>query len=381
MEQKPRVSGGNRISVFKRLRSNPITVWWWEVREFTKFLGKYFSGKVLTWLEGFEAGKGVVVEGLVAKRGRYARPFLHTGMMGLFLVGLLLAPVITQAVSEEESVGGQGGTILGMNVDTMETTTRVSVKPRDGVVTYIVQMGDTVSSIAGKFDVSIDTIRWQNDLDIIDAIKPGQKIEVPPVTGMIHKVKRGETIYSIAKKYDVSAQQIVNWPFNSYGDDENFGLAVGQTLVVPDGVKPAVQLWDPKRYVARTTPDAGVVSALGSFVWPASGGITQRYVGYHKAIDIANKGALGILAADSGRVTVAGWPDGFGYGNRVMIDHGNGYQTLYAHLSSISVSVGQTVNRGDVIGKMGSTGRSTGTHLHFEIRQNGVSMDPLAYLR
>lgn len=370
-----------RISVFKRLRSNPFIVWWWEIRVYSKFLGKYFSSKGLGFLEGFEVGKGVVVEGLVAQRGKYTRPFLHTGMVGLFLVGLLLAPVITSAVSDEEGAGGQGGAILGMTMDMMETTTSVSIKPRDGVVTYIVQSGDTVSSIANKFDVSIDTIRWQNDLASIDAIKPGQKIEVPPVTGMVHKVKRGETIYSVAKKYDVAAQQIVNWPFNSYSDDENFGLAVGQILVVPDGVKPAVQLWDPKRYVARTTPDAGAVSALGAFVWPTSGGITQRYVWYHKALDIANKSAPVILAADAGRVTVAGWLDGFGYGNRVMIDHGNGFVTLYAHLSSVSVGVGQTVNRGDVIGRMGNTGRSTGTHLHFEIRRNGALVDPLQYLR
>ncbi|MEA3355490.1 MAG: M23 family metallopeptidase, partial [Patescibacteria group bacterium] len=291
-----------------------------------------------------------------------------------------LAPVISSVANEEENVG-RGGAILGMNMGMMETTTSVSIKPRGGVVTYIVSSGDTVSSIAKKFGISIDTIRWQNDLESIDAIKPGQKVEVPPVTGMVHKVKRGETIYSVAKKYDVSAQQIVNWPFNSYADDEKFGLAVGQILIVPDGVRPAVKLWDPKRYVARTTPNAGAVSATGQFVWPTSGAITQRYVWYHKGLDIANRAAPSILAADSGKVIVAGWPDGFGYGNRVLIDHGNGFMTLYGHLSGISVGVGQTVNRGDVIGRMGSSGRSTGIHLHFEIRKSGVLVDPLAYLR
>jgi len=383
MEQKPQVTSGQRISIFKRIRSNPVIVWWWDVRTFLRFLGSYFSVRIRQSLEGFEAGKGVVVEGLVAKRGRYTRPFLHTGMTGLFIVGLLLAPVISQAVSEDSGGDstGQGGVILGMRQGYMDTTTAVSVKPRDNVVTYIVQPGDTVSSIAKKFDVSIDTIRWQNDLASIDAIKPSQKIEVPPVTGMMHKVKRGETIYSIAKKYDVDAQQILNWPFNSYSNDETFALAVGQSLVVPDGVKPAEQLWDPKRYIARTTPDAGVVSASGSFVWPAAGRITQRWVWDHRAIDIANKAGPGVLAADAGKVVQAGWLDGFGYGNRVLIDHGNGYQTLYAHMSSISVEVGQTVNRGNVIGRMGSTGRSSGVHLHFEIRQNGALVDPLAFLR
>jgi len=367
------------LTIFKRLRTHPLLVWWWDVREYIKFLGRYLPERTMQFLEGFESGKDVVVEGLTAKRGRYTRPFLHTGMTGLFLVGLLLAPIITQAVSNEEELG-KGGTILGMTMDYLDTTTSVSIKPRDGVVTYIVQTGDTVSSIAKKFDVSIDTIRWQNDLASIDAIKPGQKIEIPPVTGMMHKVKRGETIYSIAKKYDIDAQQIVNWPFNAYANDETFALAVGQTLVVPDGVKPAEQLWDPKRYVAQRTPDAGVVSGTGQFVWPAAGGITQRYVWYHKALDIANRAAPSILAADAGKVIVAGWPDGFGYGNRVIIDHGNGFQTLYGHMASISVGVGQTVNRGNVIGRMGSSGRSSGIHLHFEIRQGGALINPLTYL-
>jgi len=369
-----------RMTIFKRLRTNKLVLGWWEIKSFLKFLAAYFIKRGTEFLEQFEAGKGMVVEGLVVKRGRYTRPFLHTGMTGLFLVGLLLAPVITQAVGEEESQA-RGGVVLGTGMESLDTTTSVSIKPRDSVVTYLVQPGDTISSIANKFDVSIDTIRWQNDLKSIDAIKPGDKIEVPPVTGMVHKVKRGETVYSIAKKYDVTAQQIINWPFNSYSNDETFALAAGQVLIVPDGVKPAEILWDPKRYVAQTTPSAGAVSATGQFIWPAAGTITQRYVWYHRAIDIANSSAPPILAADSGRVILAGWPDNVGYGNRVLIDHGNGLQTMYAHLSGISVSEGQTVNRGDVIGRMGSTGRSTGTHLHFEIRTGGGLVNPLEYLR
>jgi murein DD-endopeptidase MepM/ murein hydrolase activator NlpD len=128
------------------------------------------------------------------------------------------------------------------------------------------------------------------------------------------------------------------------------------------------------------TPDAGAVTATGSFVWPASGMITQGYSFYHKAIDIANRGAGPILAADSGVVVAAGW-DASGYGNRVLIDHGNGYVTLYGHMSMLQVVDGQRVNRGDVVGQMGSTGRSTGTHLHFEIRQGGVLLSPLTFLR
>jgi len=366
------------MMIFKRMRLNPALVCWLEFKGFCRFLSGYFSRRTLDFIAGFEAGKDVVVDGLTAKRGRYTRPFLHTGMTGLFLVGLMLTPLLSRAVNSQ----GESGEVLGTGgVIAFDTTTAVSVKPRDGVVTYIVESGDTVSSIAKKFDVSIDTLRWQNDLASIDAIKPGQTIEIPPVTGMVHKVKRGETVYSVAKKYDVDPQQIINWPFNTYSNDETFALAAGQVLVVPDGVKPAEVLWDPKRYVAQRTPDAGAVSAVGQFIWPVSGSISQRYVWYHRGLDIANKSQPPILAADSGRVIVAGWPDSAGYGNRVMIDHGNGLTTLYAHMSSISVAVGQTVNRGDVIGNVGSTGRSTGPHLHFEIRRGGEFLDPLLFLK
>ena len=368
-----------RLSVFKRLRTNTVVAFWWDIKSFGQFLRKYLTKRGMQFLEQFESTKDVVVDGLVSKRGRYTRPFLHTGMIGLFLVGLLLAPIVAQAVSEDNQ-SGQGGAVLGVTGDMTEMSTSVSVKPRDNVVTYIVESGDTVSSIASKFDVSIDTIRWQNNLKSIDAIKPGDKLEVPPVTGVVHKVQRGETIYSIAKKYDVTAQQIINWPFNSYANDETFELASGQILVVPDGVMPAETLWGPASFVAKKTPNAGAVSALGQFIWPTSGTITQRYVWYHRGIDIANGIGTNVLAADSGRVIWAAW-DPSGYGNKIMIDHGNGFITLYGHLSAFAVTAGQTVNRGDLIGKMGSTGRSSGPHTHFEIRQGGNLLNPLDYLK
>ena len=150
-------------------------------------------------------------------------------------------------------------------------------------------------------------------------------------------------------------------------------------MIVPDGVRPNVIQTSPR--IRQSTPDAGTVVASGKLVWPASGKLTQYFVWYHKAIDIANRASPNILAADSGRVTVAGWPDGGGYGNRVLIDHGNGYQTLYAHLSRVYVLPGQSVNRGDAIGQMGSTGRSTGIHLHFEVIVGGGSINPLSVLQ
>jgi len=267
----------------------------------------------------------------------------------------------------------------------VQPLTEVSDKPRAEDLEYSVQDGDTLSVIADKFGVSMDTIRWSNSdkiKSVKTVLKAGDTLMIPPVTGVVHKVRSGETVYSIAKKYDISAQGIVDFPFNEFSNDETFALAVGQTLMVPDGVVPDVQPWSPTSGLARVlTPDAGSVSATGSWIWPGSGRITQRYLAWHKGIDIANKSGGAILAADSGRVVVAGWIDNAGYGNRVMVDHGNGYLTLYAHMSKISVKVGQSVKRGDVLGSMGSTGRSTGVHLHFEIRTSGGNVNPFDYLK
>jgi len=354
-----------------------------DLGEFARVLANYLHRRLFRSFYKFESAKDVVVGGLVSKRGKYVRPFLHSSMTGLILIGLALAPFLQSALPQDKGEAmGIGGAVLGnTTVAEAATTTQISIKPRDSVVTYLVQPGDTVSGIAQKFGISTDTIRWQNDLKSIEAIKPGQKLGIPPVSGVVHKVKRGETIYSIAKKYSVDAQAVVNWPFNNYTDDEIFALAVGQLLIVPDGIKPDEVLWDPtSRLAIRQTPDAGAVSPTGQFIWPASGQITQYFRWYHPAIDIANKGAPDALAADSGTVIVAGMPDRWGYGIRVIIDHGNGFQTLYAHLQSIYVQPGQTVTRGSAIGKMGSSGRSSGIHLHFEIRKNGVAHDPLGYL-
>lgn len=349
----------------------------------------------------FESVKSVAVGKMYQQRGKYADLFVHGGLVALMAVGVAVGPnllvneaearsVISMASKSNEVAGlveeESDGRVLGMAmaVDDVQPLTVVSDKPRAEVLDYEVQEGDTLGTIAEKFGVSIDTIRWSNPDEIKSektVIKPGQIVRIPPVTGIVHKVKSGETVYSVAKKYGINAQAIVDFPFNEFTNDETFALAVGQELVVPDGVMPDVQPWSPTSSLARVmTPSAGVVSATGSWIWPGAGGITQRFYPWHKGIDIANRSGGSILAADSGVVVTAGWPDNSGYGNRVMIDHGNGYQTLYAHLSRISVTVGQTVNRGDVIGLMGSTGRSTGTHLHFEIRSSSGNINPLSVL-
>lgn len=349
----------------------------------------------------FESVKSVVVGKMYQQRGKYSHLIVNTSVLTVMVLGVTLGPSLivndsqTQAVMSSglgskivfasEPSPTSGAQILGLSTDSMtsvDTMTQYSDKPRADVLDYKVEQGDTLASIGKKFGVDVDSIKWLNPGVDEKKVKPGSVLKVPPVTGVMHTVKSGESIYSIAKKYNVSAQSIVDFPFNEFSNDETFALAIGQSLVVPDGVMPDEPMTSPRSSIAALqTPNAGAVSATGVWIWPARGTITQNYKSWHRAIDIANHDGGPILAADSGRVVHAGW-DKSGYGNMVMIDHGNGYITLYAHmLSNLRVSVGQTVKRGDAIGSMGSTGRSTGTHLHFEIRSTKGIVDPFGYLK
>lgn len=353
-----------------------------EFREFWQQLLAYLGrhGKVL--FGRFEAVKDVFAGVLYHKRGMYAQPLLHSAMMAMIFLGITFGPSLVQSsFATDEDGSALTGEVLGATLDSSGIVTLVSDKPPSEVRDYSIKDGDTLSGVAAKFDVSVDTIKWANESVDWKKIKPGTVVKIPPVTGLVYKVKPGDTIYSIAKKFETSEQAIVDWPFNTFSDDETFALVAGQTLVVPDGVMPdAVSSTTATRFTNILTPDAGAVTATGSFVWPAYGRITQGYRWYHPAVDIANHDGGPILAADSGTIVAIGW-DSSGYGNRIIIDHGNGYKTLYAHMSAFSVQMGQHVARGAVIGQMGSTGRSTGTHLHFEIHAPGGKVDPLGYLK
>jgi murein DD-endopeptidase MepM/ murein hydrolase activator NlpD len=364
---------------------------WQEFIEFWYFFWDFVYRKIYSWYQKFEAAKDVVVDALYRKRGKYSRPFVHTGMVGLLFVGVTIGPAVLDRQEEAlaqtdlpqaQVLGVQTEEVYGQGTKTVSGQGVIEYRGGE-VVDYAVQAGETLSQISERFGLRVDTVLWANGLDSDKStIREGQTLKIPPVDGVIHKVKKGETVYSVAKRYEANPQGVVDYPFNTFTDDETFSLAVGQVLVIPDGIMPKVRPVEPRTALASVlTPDAGVVSAAGSFVWPAAGHISQGYRFYHKAIDIANRGGGPILAADSGRVVIAGWPSNEGYGNRVLIDHGNGYSTLYAHLSRVSVTAGQSVNRGDKIGDMGSTGRSTGTHLHFEIRAGGALQNPLNFLK
>jgi len=359
------------------------------IAEFTRFLRYYLKLRGYSWFTRFEGFKNFFVDILYKKRGRYARPFLHLGMVGLITMVVTVGPIALDSADADEQKQPSVPVLSTATAYAPDFYTLQAEEVRQyrggEIISHIVTENETLSSIADKYGLSVESILWENNLTEKSTIKPGQELSVLPINGIRHKVKRGETIYTVGKKYGLDGSQvqmIVDYPFNEFLNDETFELVAGQWLMIPEGVKPeaVAQVAQQRASLALLTPDAGSVVAHGTFVWPAAGRITQGYSFYHKAIDIANRPGGPILAADAGIVTSSGWPDGGGYGNRVVIDHGNGFVTLYAHLSVAQVQVGQRVNRGDVLGQMGSTGRSTGIHLHFEIRQGGALINPLSFL-
>jgi murein DD-endopeptidase MepM/ murein hydrolase activator NlpD len=368
------------VKITLRLRAPQVMK---DISEYLAFLKWYLRSRVYKWFAKFEIFKNLLVDLLYKKRGKYVRPFLHFGTIGLIFFAIIIGPVIFTSGAEQQRAASNVLSSVAYGSDFLTKQAEEVRQFRGGeIIVHVVAEGETISSIATLYGLQQDTILWENDLTAKSKIKPGDELDILPIDGVRHKVTRGETIYSVGKKYKLDSAQvqvIVDYPFNEFLNDETFELATGQHVMVPDGVRANITANSANRSV-YTTPDAGSVTASGSFVWPASGRITQSYRFYHKAWDIANSGGGPILAADAGTVVSSGW-DGSGYGNKVVIDHGNGFITLYAHNSLLQVRVGQRVNRGDVIAQMGSTGRSTGTHLHFEIRQGGVLLNPGNFLR
>lgn len=254
---------------------------------------------------------------------------------------------------------------------------------RAGIITYTVQPGDTVEAIAVRFGLQPSTLVWSNEAveETPDRLDIGQVLYILPVDGIWYTVQEQDTLDSIAEKFKAKVEDIIASPLNDLSGSSN--LLPGQKIVVPRGVKPfkpRVVQQPSNAYAAGAYSGRPVnVAASGAFQWPTNGYISQGYWWGHQAIDIANAIGIPIAAADSGYVSFAGW-DNTGYGYMVMINHGNGFVTVYAHLSAYYVDPGQPVSRGQIIAAMGSTGRSTGPHLHFEIRYGGVLQNPLYYL-
>ncbi|MDD4027274.1 MAG: peptidoglycan DD-metalloendopeptidase family protein [Candidatus Shapirobacteria bacterium] len=350
------------------------------VKEFLNAQGEFLNGFGKRFLGWAEFLKVLISKLMYRQRGRFSQTFVGASMALLFFLTIVFSSQLESLINNSDK--STGSNYLIMAADNSAVDTLVSELPKGEVTEYRVAEGDTVSSIAQKFGVTIDTIMWENNLKSVDAIKVGQILRILPVTGVRYKVKRGETIYSIAKAHQVDAQNIIDYPFNTFSNDETFALSAGQDLMIPEGIKPKEIILDTKKYAARTVAAIPGVVGEGNFMWPTSGTISQRYSWYHRAVDVANRSNPTIVAAQGGTVTSAGW-NGGGYGNYVVINHGNGYSTLYAHMlnNSVVVKAGQVVKQGQKLGTMGSTGRSTGTHLHFEIKGPSGNMDPLSVLR
>ncbi len=270
--------------------------------------------------------------------------------------------------------------------ETIKAENELPARLRTWIVTYEVQEGDSVWKIAQKFGLNPKTVEWANGLELNpDLLRVGQKLIIPPVDGVVHVVEEGETLAQIARRYKVKPQDIVNFEPNGLKSIDE-PLPVNKVLIVPGGEKPPIA---PVVTVYRGPIPKSARRGTGSFVWPTSGKITSlfnqivcsRMLGCvpHKALDIANVTGTPVVAADSGYVVFAGW-DNTGYGKLVVIDHGNGFVTLYAHMSAIFVRKGQSVAKGQRIGSIGSTGNVTGSHLHFELRYRGIQRNPIGFL-
>ena len=247
---------------------------------------------------------------------------------------------------------------------------------------YEIQAGDTLSSIAGRFGIDADHIIW-NNIHILpneDLLTVGEQLQIPSVAGIIHDVRVDETLTEIAERYEAEVSAIVAFAANGLANANV--LQEGVTVLVPGGrvVPPPAPAIRPALLQPPPPLVAGEVSAFG-FVWPVVDVITSYYGPYHPlGMDINAPIGVPIVAAAAGQVVFVGGDVCCSYGLHVEIKHDETYTTLYAHLDSFTVELGQQVEQGQVIGVSGLSGRSTGPHLHFEVRRDGIHQDPLLYL-
>lgn len=266
---------------------------------------------------------------------------------------------------------------------------------------HTVASGETVSTIAASYNLKSSTVLWENGLTNANSIRVGQKLLIPPVDGITHKVGKGENVDKIAKEYGVGADAI-----KKQNRLVASNLTLGQEVFIP-GAKPLetdvptvrttpARTSTNSRSTAGTKTDGAILASSDDkptgdkpFIFPTRGGITQGFHKGHYAFDIANTSKPPIWAAGAGTVIKAttgcatvSYGCGGGYGNHVIIDHGNGLKTLYGHMEYLEVKVGDVVTQGQVVGKMGRTGNvrgRTGIHLHFEVIKNGVKQTPSNY--
>jgi len=295
----------------------------------------------------------------------------------------LLAELYPGAISEKP------GALLKPTIPTTET----GLPDRSKIQNYIVQQNDTLSSIATKFNLKIITLLSANNLSLTTPLQIGQKLEILPVDGIRYRVQKGDTLSRIAQRFSINEQDILS--LNNLTQDGI--LAIGTSLMLPGAViprqSPQAPREQPKTLLARLrnlfTPEKAkkssdaqniVGGALGKFLWPTSARrVTQYFSWRHPAVDIAGPISNKIYAADDGVIVLSGWQRG--YGLTLLIDHENGKRTRYGHASKLLASAGERVEKGQVIAMVGSTGRSTGPHLHFEVFVGGRRVNPLSVIR
>lgn len=276
-----------------------------------------------------------------------------------------------------------------------------NTEKKPSIISYTVKSGDSLGLIAERNGSSIRAIAASNGISENSILREGQELRFPSIKGVLYKIKKGETLWDISFANDVSVEKIVE--ANSLDSPDK--LKIGQEIILPgiDKIKPvnngaeatvasaqntskaSGSVKPPTVRLASRSGQATAASdnSLSGMIWPLKGRITSgfgpRGEGFHKGIDIAAPVETDIKAALSGTVIYSGWMNGFG--NTVILSHGNGIETYYGHNSENLVSVGQTVEKGQVIAKLGNSGRSTGPHVEFGIRKNGTPVNPMIYLK
>lgn len=391
---KPRAISDIKLRGLKPETKQKILKAFKPLGQFIGFIFQYASKKIkrfgklfVSTLNGIKNSviwaKEYSTKKLIWSRGKLGRPIANLIVLGVAFIVFTFGEILnsTRFVNSQEI----NPDYLSNVTDIIPSSnTALTLVPDDRKQTesfaYTIAGGDTLSSIGQKFKISVDALKYVNGLTDSSVLAVGDSITIPPVSGLIHTVEDGDTLSSIADTYSVAPQAIAD--FNYILDTSS--LALGSELVIPGAQVPepvyipAAPGYSAPSYIPPAPPSDA------SFIWPSSVYIiTQYFAWYHNGIDIAVPWGWGmppIYASAGGTVTRSGW-DPWGLGLHVRVDHGNGFETVYGHLSRLDVGYGQRVNKGQVLGLMGNTGRSTGPHLHFTLKYAGVAQDPLQYIR
>jgi LysM repeat protein len=273
------------------------------------------------------------------------------------------------AQQNPDPIGGKGGAELIVDENALVSTGPVGAddiaaqnNQTGEIRVYTVRPGDALSQVAEMFGVTANTIMWANDISKSTGIQPGDTLVILPIAGVRHIVKSGDSISTIASKYEGDADEILSYNQLASASD----IKIGDTLIIPGGELHSAVVKTPAK---GTKKGGGSAGGGAGFSHPAPGSVKTQGIHGYNAVDLAASMGSTIRAAAAGEVIVAktaGWNGG--YGSYIVVKHNNGTQTLYAHLSSLNVGVGSYVEQGETIGGMGNSGKSTGTHLHFEVR-------------